>query len=111
MIPSSLEMIPQTRNDSLKSRTDSLEEALANADEEAKVKDIKTNVSHLHPNLNHLENRNYSLVNEVVEFEKGMKVKEEEEVKEEIKSKSLWFEAQTLVSGKRKVLLNKQRKQ
>jgi hypothetical protein len=40
-----------------------------------------------------------------------MKVKEEEEVKEEIKSKSLWFEAQTLVSGKRKVLLNKQRKQ
>ena len=107
MIPSSLEMIPQTRNDSLKSRTDSLEEALANADEEAKVKDIKTNVSHLHPNLNHLENRNYSLVNEVVEFEKGMKVKEEEE----IKSKSLWFEAQTLVSGKRKVLLNKQRKQ
>ena len=111
MIPSSLEMIPQTRNDSLKSRTDSLEEALANAGEEAKVKDTKTNVSHLHPNLNHLENRNYSLVNEVVEFEKGMKVKEEEEVKEKIKSKSLWFEAQTLVSGKRKVLLNKQRKQ
>ena len=104
-------MIPQTRNDSLKSRTDSLEEALANAHEEAKVKDIKTNFSHLHPNLNHLENRNYSLVNEVVEFEKGMKVKEEEEVKEEIKSKSLWFEAQSLVSGNRKVLLNKQRKQ